>query len=158
MVVPPAINAEPGRHERRPAGDSKAIHKQRVASVYSAFHFSRRHLDGLDDVRVSTAPAKVARRIFSNLAVRPGAAFVNTGNRRHDLTGCAITALKPVTLNEGQPEQDAILPLWPNPARKCEEVTTDVRTCQPLPVNRGQLICLFPRGRRYAAPKIDSNH
>ena len=101
MVVPPAIKPESGPPREAACWGLETIHKQRVASVYPAFHFCRRHLDGIDDVRVSAAPAKVARHEFSNLAVRTGAAFVDTSNRRHDLTRCAITALKPVALYEG---------------------------------------------------------
>src|SRR6202011_4819992 len=59
-------------------------------------------LDCVDDVRVSAASAQVAGHEFSNLAVRTGVTFVDTGDSRHDLTRSAIAALEPVTFNEGR--------------------------------------------------------
>src|ERR1700730_16001315 len=93
-------NLSPRLRRRLPEG-WRARGERKVASVHLAFHLCRRNLDRVDNVRIRAAPAQVAGHKSSNLAVRTGMTFVNAGDGGHDLPGSAITALQPVTFNEG---------------------------------------------------------
>src|SRR6202011_5521340 len=63
-------------------------------------HLRSSVLDGGNDADISAAATEIAAHVFSDLLWRRGVALVDTGNRRHDLAGCAVAALQGVVIDE----------------------------------------------------------
>ena len=58
-------------------------------------------IDRVDDVRIGRAAAQVAAHVFADFGVALGVAFLDAGDRRHDLAGRAVAALEGVVIDEG---------------------------------------------------------
>jgi hypothetical protein len=79
----------------------KYLHAQRRMGASGVAHLVARLFDSRNNFRIGGTSAKVAAHVFLDLYVASRVAFSNTSNRGHDLTGRAITTLKPVLINEG---------------------------------------------------------
>src|ERR1700730_13117952 len=53
-----------------------------------------------DDFRVRAAAAQVSAHLLPHVIVARSARFVEEGCRRHDLAGCAVSALEGIVLDE----------------------------------------------------------
>src|SRR5579871_3510761 len=58
-------------------------------------------LYGSDDVGVGGAAADIAAHIFADVFIVAGMAFLDAGDARDDLPGCAIAALESVLIDKG---------------------------------------------------------
>jgi len=56
--------------------------------------------DCSNDVRIGGTTAQVAAHVFADVGIGARVAFVDAGDRRHDLTGCAIAALEGIVIDE----------------------------------------------------------
>src|SRR5689334_287758 len=56
---------------------------------------------GRNDIWIGGAATEIAAHIFPDLRLVAGMAFLDAGDRRHDLAGRAIAALKRVVVDEG---------------------------------------------------------
>src|SRR5437016_5428403 len=59
-----------------------------------------RRLNSRDDVRVRAAAAQVSAHLLPHISVARPARFVEQCCRRHDLSGCAVSALEGIVLDE----------------------------------------------------------
>src|SRR5207248_4931124 len=76
--------------------------KQTGTSTALAFLNLRRGLlDGRNDVRIRGAATNIAAHIFADIIVAGSVAFLDAGDRRHDLARRAVAALERVLLDEG---------------------------------------------------------
>src|SRR2546421_12400031 len=63
-------------------------------------HLRRRILDPGDYASVGAAATEVAAHVLANLIPRTGVSLSDAGDRRHDLTRRAVTALQRVVIHE----------------------------------------------------------
>src|SRR5258707_1195572 len=105
-VVPPARNWASPAPCVRPAAAIIAAAGESARSntkgrMSDSLHGALGLIDGVYDVRISRAPAQVSAHEFANLRVIARMPLPNTADRRDNLPGRAVAALKPVMIDEG---------------------------------------------------------
>src|SRR5277367_5969761 len=71
-----------------------------MVSSFTAWHARSGILNGSDNADISAAAAQIAAHVLADVGHRRRVAFPNAGNRRHDLSGRAIPALKGVVVDK----------------------------------------------------------
>src|SRR5207237_3844660 len=100
-VVPPATNVAFPRRARSIASCSFVTFSYVTACLTGISRRAARRLNSRDDVRIRTAAAQVSAHLLPHVIVARSARFVEQGCRRHDLAGCAVSALEGIVLDEG---------------------------------------------------------
>src|SRR5438093_9990622 len=100
-VVPPATNVAFARRARSSASCSVVTFSYENGCMTGLLRAAARRLNSCDDVRVRAAAAQVSAHLLPHVVVARSARFVEQGGCRHDLTGCAVSALEGIVLDEG---------------------------------------------------------
>src|SRR5207249_3500316 len=100
-VVPPATNVAFPSRARSIASCSVVTFSYENGCMTGLLRPAARRLNSRDDVRVRAAAAQVSAHLLPHVVVARSARFVEQGCRRHDLAGCAVSALEGIVLDEG---------------------------------------------------------
>src|SRR5437868_9711681 len=102
-VVPPArycalLRCAPNARTAAAALSTRSKTKGRIALLPRCLP---RLLDGVDDVRIGGATAQIAAHVFANVGVLLRMSLMHAGDRRQDLSRCAVATLEGVVIDEG---------------------------------------------------------
>src|SRR4029453_17595839 len=101
--------------------------KGRMA-LSSSTHAELGLFHGRDNVGIGPAAADIPTHVFADRWVTCSMPFIHTADGRHDLSRCAIAALKRVMVDEGLLHRMQLAVWTGDPFDRCDRVTLD--TCR----------------------------